>query len=316
MRQVERHLSPGGTRVLVRDVGSGRPVLLVNGIGAHVEMWRPLERVLRDMRVVSFDAPGTGRSATPLLPYSMSGLARLIEKLLDELELENTDVVGYSFGGALAQQFALRFPERVRRLVLAATGPGWGAVPGDFKALVSIGTPFRYYSRTFYQRTAGTVAGGRTRHDPHYVERLWRDRAGHAPSFAGYTQQIWALTTWSSLPWLSRIQAPTLVVVGDDDPLVPLSNALMMAARIPRARLFVGRGEGHFQLLDDQTSAVLAIREFLTAGELDDAEVWRTAPRVEEAEVASQLRSDGLGALPWGAVSALFRQVVGTPASS
>src|SRR5919109_2575425 len=111
MREVERHLSIGGTKVLVRDMGIGRPVLLVNGIGAHVEMWRPLERVLHGMRIVSFDAPGTGRSPTPLLPYTMSGLAGLVGRLLDELELARADVVGYSFGGALAQQFALRFPD-------------------------------------------------------------------------------------------------------------------------------------------------------------------------------------------------------------
>ena len=114
----------------------------------------------------------------------------------------------------------------------------------------------------------------------------------------------------ASLPWLSRIQAPTLVIVGDDDPLVPTSNALMMACRIPHARVFVGEGEGHFQLLDPESQAVHAIPEFLGAPALDNSAVWRAAREVDRADADMQIRSDGLGALPWGAVSAFVRQLV------
>jgi pimeloyl-ACP methyl ester carboxylesterase len=301
----------GGTRVFVREVGEGPPVVLCNGIGAHVEMWRPLERALDGLRIMSFDAPGTGRSPTRTLPYTMGWLARLVEGLFDELELERADVVGYSFGGALAQQFALQAPERIRRLVLAATLPGWGGVPGHLQAMLTMGTPLRYRSRAFYERTAGTIAGGRARRDPDYVRRLWHDRAQHAPSSTGYAHQLWAGMLWSSLPWLARIETPTLIVVGDDDPLVPVSNALMMAARMPRARVFVGEGEGHFQLLDEHGSALRAIGEFLAAEDLEDAPAWRLAAQVDRERAADQLRSDGLGALPWGAISAAFRRVVG-----
>ena len=115
------------------------------------------------------------------------------------------------------------------------------------------------------------------------------------------------MTFWSGLPRLGRIEAPTLVVVGDDDPLVPLSNALMMAARIPDVRVVVGPGEGHFQLLDETSVALAAIREFLVATALADAPVWCSAARVDRAQAEAQMRSDGLGALPWGAVSAALR---------
>jgi len=306
-----RRLRVAGTELFVREVGEGAPVVLCNGIGAHVEMWRPLERALDGVRIISFDAPGTGRSQTRLLPSSMSGLARLVAALFDRLGLERADVLGYSFGGALAQELAARHPDRVRRLVLAATLPGWGGVPGRLTAMLSMGTPLRYYSRPVFERTAPTIAGGRARHDRDHVRRMWTDRAGYVPSPTGYAQQLWAMTTWTGLAALGRIQAPTLVVAGDDDPLVPMSNAFMMAARIPRARVFVGSGEGHFQLLDEDSPTLPAIREFLVADRLADTPVWRSAARVQPEQVAAQLRSDGLGALPWGALSALVRRVVG-----
>ena len=138
----------GGTEIYVRDVGEGPPVLLLNGIGAHVEMWRPLERALEGVRVISFDAPGTGRSETRMVPLTMHGLARLAVRLLDELEVVQADVVGYSFGGALAQEVAVQARDRLRRLVLAATFPGWGGVPGHLTAMLSLMTPLRYYSRS------------------------------------------------------------------------------------------------------------------------------------------------------------------------
>jgi poly(3-hydroxyoctanoate) depolymerase len=241
VRVIERRLKLRRTSVLVRDTGDGQPVVLINGIGAHVGMWRPIELALEGMRVISFDAPGTGRSQTRLTPLTMFGLARLVEQLFDRLELQQADVVGYSFGGALAQQFALHAPERVRRLVLAATLPGWGAVPGHLSAMLSVGTPIRYYSQTLYQLSAPAVAGGRTRYDPEHVRALWRDRAGRAPTVRGYTHQVWAMTMWSSFPCLARITAPTLIVVGDDDPLVPLSNPMIMARRMPCARILLVR---------------------------------------------------------------------------
>jgi poly(3-hydroxyalkanoate) depolymerase len=302
----------GGMRLFVREVGErdAPPVVLVNGIGAHVEMWRPLEHALEGLRIVSFDAPGTGRSSTRLVPSSMRSLAKLLEKLFDRLQLPRADVIGYSFGGALAQQFAIQAPDRVRRLVLAATFPGWGGVPGRLPAMLTMVTPLRYYSRSVYVRTAGTIAGGRARYDARHVRRLWRDRAGHAPTFTGYSQQLWAMSTWTSLPWLARITAPTLVVVGDDDPLVPLSNALLMAARIPTARVLVGPNDGHFLLLDEHSSVLPALRRFLEVPRVEDAPAWRAAARIDAATLDEQLRADGFGAPPWGPVSAVVRKVL------
>jgi pimeloyl-ACP methyl ester carboxylesterase len=299
-----------GTRLHIRDVGHGPPVLLINGVGAHVEMWRPLERTLTDLRLISFDAPGMGRSETTWVPRTMRQLARLVEGVLDLLDLERVDVLGYSFGGALAQQLAVQSPERVRRLVLAATTPGWGGVPGTLGALLGLSTPLRYHSRQVYVRTAGIVAGGRARRDPAYVDARWAERLSHPPSTVGYAQQLWAMSMWSGLAGLACIEAPTLVVLGDDDPVVPISNALVMASRIPHARVIVAEGEGHFLLLDSESPALPSVRAFLTAPELLSEPVWRDGLKPTEGDAQRALRRDGLGALPWGLFSAAVREAV------
>jgi poly(3-hydroxyoctanoate) depolymerase len=311
VRSEQYRLELRRTSIFVRDVGEGPPVVLLNGIGAHVGMWQPMELALQGMRVISFDAPGTGRSQTRLTPLTMFGLAGLVEQLFDRLELEQADLVGYSFGGAVAQQFALRAPERIRRLVLAATMPGWGAVPGHLTAMLAVGTPLRYYSQTLYEMTGPSVAGGRARYDADHLRALWRDRAGRAPSLVGYTHQVWAMTMWSSFRSLSQIGTPTLIVVGDDDPLVPLSNPMLMASRMPNARILVVPGEGHFLLLDRDGTALPPIREFLEAPDLEKVGVWGSALMPDQTEVQHQLRSDGLGALPWGLLSAAVREVLG-----
>lgn len=310
MSASEREITVDGVRLHVRECGSGPPVLLINGIGAHVDMWRPLERALSGVRTIAFDAPGTGRSQVTLVPRTMGGLSRLVQLLLDELGLDRVDVLGYSFGGALAQQLAADAPHRVRRLVLAATLPGWGGVPGRLGALLGLSTPLRYYSKFVYTRTAGLVAGGRARRDPAYVEQRWEERIQHPPSPAGYGYQLWTTSMWSGFGRLHRIAAPSLIVIGDDDPVVPLSNAFLMASRMPSARVLVGAGEGHFLLLDEDSAVLSRITAFLTAPELAAEPVWRDAlaPSVEDA--AQRLGVDGLGALPWGAWSAIVRRAV------
>src|SRR5262245_48450898 len=124
-----------------------RPLVLINGLGANLEMWAPLRRALgRRRRTIAFDAPGTGDSSTPLRPLTMRELGKLTLDLLDALAVDDVDVLGYSFGGAVAQEVARAAdPGRIHRLVLAATTCGWGALPGDPFALLALLTPARYY---------------------------------------------------------------------------------------------------------------------------------------------------------------------------
>jgi len=269
-----------GTTLHVHDVGDGDPVLLINGIGAHLGMWNPMRTALAGMRVISFDSPGTGRSPTTPIPLGMEALARLATGVLDELEIERADVLGYSFGGLVAQRLARRSPERVRRLVLAATTPGWGGVPGSFGTLAQMSTPLRYYSREYYEATIGGLMGGRARHDDEFVRLHGERRRDHPPGLLGYTWQLAALAgDPGSLPWLHRIETPTLVVTGDDDPVMPVANSRLLAAKLPHARLLVLPGEGHLMLLDPDSGALPAIRDFLADGD------WGAAEDVARAEI-------------------------------
>jgi pimeloyl-ACP methyl ester carboxylesterase len=185
--------------------------------------------------------------------------------LLDTLGLERVDVLGYSFGGGLAQELAHRAPKRVRRLVLCATAPGLGGVPPKPMAALMLATPARYYHPRLLQLSLGHIAGGRTRREPGVLSEHAGERLLHPPSPLGYAYQLYATAGWSSLPWLHRLSQPTLVVAGEDDPSVPLRNGRILAARIPDSRLHVVTGGGHLFLLDEPESSAAAIRDFLDA---------------------------------------------------
>jgi poly(3-hydroxyalkanoate) depolymerase len=176
------------------------------------------------------------------------------------------DVLGVSFGGTLAQEIAHQAPHRVGRLVLAATGCGLGGVPGNPRALVKLITPRRYYSPEYWVRVAPALYGGRVRREPELVGREALAHLGRPPSLLGYAGQLYAITGWSSFPWLHRLRQPTLVLSGDDDPLVPLINSRILARRIPNARLQVVAGGGHLFLLEEADAMAELVAGFLCAG--------------------------------------------------
>jgi pimeloyl-ACP methyl ester carboxylesterase len=280
-----------GHRLRVRVRGEGPPVLLVNGLGASVAMWEPLHEDLADFRVISFDAPGTGLSSTPTVPYTMRALAAVVAGLLDQLGEDVVDVVGYSFGGALAQQLARDHRERVRRLVLGATICGWGGLPGDVPSVLSVLTPVRYYSKRAYALTAPILAGGAAEADPEFVLRTARARAEAPPSVPGYAFQLMATWRWSSLPWLHRLEQPTLVVTGAQDRLLPAVNSTLIASRMPHARMLAIDGWGHYVLLDRLSGAGHAIAEFLRAPRPEDSEAWRRSRAVSDEDAAVAIRA-------------------------
>jgi poly(3-hydroxyalkanoate) depolymerase len=258
-------VSAGGLRLRVGRHGDGHPLLLITGIGAHLEMWGPLARYADGIELVGFDPPGAGLSQRPRRPMRMGGLAVVVERLLDAAGLDRVDVLGYSWGGGLAQELARRAPERVRRLVLCATGPGLGGVPPRPMAALMLATPARYYHPRLFALSVPHLAGGRTARERGLLGAQAAERMRRPPDLLGYAFQLYAASGWSSLPWLHRLTQPTLVVAGEQDPSVPLGNARLMAARIPDARLHVVKGGGHLFLLDEPENAAPAIVEFLCA---------------------------------------------------
>lgn len=246
--------------------GVGRPLLLITGLGASLDLAVPFEEQLcaRGHQVISFDAPGVGDSTPYRRPRRLPGLVRTIGRLLDRLGFEQVDVLGVSLGGAVAQQLARSAPERVRRLVLAATAPGVGGVPGSPRALMHLATPRRYRNPADYAEIAGRIYGGAARRDPAGMVRAVLGST-RPPSTIGYLGQLYAVSGWSSLPWLHTVQHPTLVLAGDDDPIVPLLNGHLMAWRLPDARLHVVRGGGHLFILERPAEIAEVVTTFLDA---------------------------------------------------
>ena len=246
-----RTVQVGEVRLRTSVRGTGRPLLLVTGLGASLDLAEPFERELaaRGRQVISFDAPGIGGSTPYRSPRRMPGLVRTISGMLDVLGYDEVDVFGVSLGGVVAQQLARQVPHRVRGLVLAATAPGLGGMPGAPSALLALTTPRRYRDPEHYLQIAGRIYGGMARTDP---RRLLHSVIGRVqpPSLAGYAGQLYAITGWSSMPWLHTLRQPTLVLAGDDDPIIPLVNGRILAWRIPDATLHVVRGGGHLFILE------------------------------------------------------------------
>jgi len=266
-RRDVRHVDADGVRLRVSVRGTGRPLLMLMGIGGNLEMWGPFEDALdaKVVQTITVDAPGTGGSTGYRFPRRMSGLAGTMERLIDALGHDRVDVLGVSFGGVLAQQLAHQAPDRVRRLVLAATGPGLGGVPGSPRVLLDLATPRRYQQPDHFRRIAGRIYGGAARHDPDATLHGSLARFAHKPSLGGYLAQLYAITGWTSLPWLHRLPQPTLVIAGDDDPIVPVVNGHILGRLVPDARLHVVRGGGHLFLLERPAEIAALVTDFLAA---------------------------------------------------
>jgi poly(3-hydroxyoctanoate) depolymerase len=248
----------------VARIGEGAPLLLINGLGASLEMWQPLVRELAAEReVIAFDLPGAGRSARPHRPLRMPDLADVVIELLDRLGLDALDVLGYSLGGVLAQELAHRAPDRVQRLVLCATTPGLPSVPPDPLVTALMLTPARYWSRQLAELIVPIIAGGRTARDGRALQAGLDHRLLQPPSVVGYLYQLYALTGWSSHPWIRGVRHRALVLHGDRDPVVPLANGRYLAHALPHGRLQIVPGAGHLFLFDEPHSAAPALMSFL-----------------------------------------------------
>jgi len=249
-------------RVGIRRGRSERPPLLIfNGIGANLELMQPFVDALEQVEVVVFDIPGVGGSAAPLLPYRFSTLALLADTLMRRLGYGGQiDVLGISWGGALAQQFAHQFRGRCRRLILASTSAGAVMVPGKFSVISKLLLPRRYTDPEYLQKVGGQIYGGIYRSNPQLLQE--HSRHIRSPRGRGYFYQLFAAWGWTSFPWLGSLRQPTLVMHGNDDPIVPLINAKILAARIPNAKLYV-IDDGHLFLVARAQEVAPVVSNFL-----------------------------------------------------
>lgn len=228
-----------GHELRVHLEGTGPALLLLNGLTRPLESWEPFVEAMSGHTIVRFDVPGVGESPTLLLPQSIAKMAEITALVLDELGLDRVDVLGLSHGGAVAQQFCHDYPSRVRRLVLVSTSCGVGSTFGSWSALASV--------RSF----KGTSS--------------WTELVG------AFWHSI-ALSNWSSIPFLGSILAPTLVVCGDDDPVVPLANSRSLAQRIPNATLVVLAGGHDLQSAEPALALARAVTSFLVQPQAHERE--------------------------------------------
>ena len=244
-----------------RGDGESAPLLMFNGVGANLELVEPFIAAMPDVEVVIFDIPGVGGSPPRMLPYRFSSIARLADKLLRKLGYVGpVDVIGVSWGGALAQQFAHQYPARCRRLVLAATSPGVIMVPGKLPVLWKLINPRRYRDPAYLKAVGGALYGGAYRSDARLL--LVHGRQTRSPRGRGYLYQLLAGWGWSSLWWLRSLPQPTLVMHGTDDPIIPLINARVLSWLIPMSRLYV-IDDGHLFLISRAREVASVVRAFL-----------------------------------------------------
>jgi poly(3-hydroxyalkanoate) depolymerase len=242
-----------------------RPLLFFNGIGANIEVMSPLADWFADRDVITFDMPGIGGSPSPRLPYRPCTMALRTVRLLDKLGYDGkVDVMGVSWGGGMAQQLALQHPGRVGKLILAATAAGVVMVPGDPKVLAKMASPRRYVD-TNYMMANFQALYGETQGSAGHVSRL------SPPTRLGYLYQLVAMAGWTSAPFLPFLKAKTLVLMGEDDKIVPLINGRILAGLIPHARLETVPG-GHLFLVSQPRAPVALLRAFLAEPDEDAAD--------------------------------------------
>jgi len=260
----DRFVSAAGLRVRVRVTGAGPPLLMISGLGANIELWEPLTPLLASRQLICFDAPGSGSSAVPDRRYRMRDLADVVAAMLDRLELPWVDVLGYSLGGALAQELAHRHPLRLRKLILAATIPGIGAIQNQRTVIEFFDRRMAVAGSERRMRRLARLVGGRAAADPAILAAYEERRLRNPPSVRGYRLQLRAILGWSSLGWLHTLTAPTLVLAGGRDPIVPLVNSRYFTRLIPDCRRYVVADGGHLFMVDQPEDVVPVIEAFLS----------------------------------------------------
>ena len=240
------------------------PVLLIMGLALSSRAWDRLPELLsRDFHVLVFDNVGTGRSARSGFVYRMRDLAEDASAVLDHAGIASAHVFGISMGGMIAQELALRHPQRVRSLALGCTFASWrkGTAP-------TFSTKLDLLLLNLGFATPGRIARvlvSAEWHAAHPNGALeWLRRAERtALRFA--TAQMLAITRHNTLDRLSRIRVPTLVLTGSADKLVPPANSVVLARAIPGARLVMIEGAGHVFPLEREEETFQLLREHFLA---------------------------------------------------
>lgn len=262
-------------RIEVNDVslyyelyGDGEPLVLIHGLQGDASNFRRLAPALgRDFRVLLFDQRGSGYSDKPDMEYPTALLADDTVALMRALGFDAAHLLGTSMGGQVAQQFALRHPDVLRRLILACTTSGGAdAVPVDMAMLAAAYTLEDLTAEERAVRLARSsftpdwLAG-----HPEIIDELAAARRQRPLDLDALARRNRAFEHHDTFADLGRIRAPTLVLTGTPDAIIPDANSAILAERIPDARLRVLDPAGHLFWIEREADTLAAVREFLDA---------------------------------------------------
>lgn len=237
--------------------GAGPPLLLIHGLGYARWGWEPVaEPLARSFDVILFDNRGIGESDAPPGPYTAAELAADAIQVLDEAAVERAHVVGTSLGGMVAQELALRYPERVDRLVLACTTPGGARAFPMPQATVEL-----MLARASLREFTENALAPDPR--PEVVERILVHRERTAQPFEAWAAQAAAGASFDAHGRLGLLDMPTLVQTGDGDLVVDPRNGDLLVEAIPDARLSVYVGAGHIFMWQEPERFVAELEAFL-----------------------------------------------------
>jgi pimeloyl-ACP methyl ester carboxylesterase len=256
----------GNVGLYYEEHGAGEPLLLVPGFGTGLWIWyRQISSLAEHFRVIAFDPRGVARSDKPDEPMTMRGYADDAAALLEALGVERAHVLGASFGGFVAQEFALAYPARTRGLILCCTSFGGPRhcppAPETLQAIAStkgLNTEERVRENLLLAFSPEFVVS-----NAEEVERVIRLRGENdVPEYA-YTRQLQAAMAFNAEDRAANIEAPTLVITGDADVIVPHENSANLAAKIPNASLRVVGGGSHTFFIERPEEFNSAVVEFI-----------------------------------------------------
>jgi pimeloyl-ACP methyl ester carboxylesterase len=255
-----------GFELYYEEHGRGEPLVLVPGFGTGLWIWyRQVPAFAERFRTIIFDPRGVARSPAADAPFTMRDLAEDLAALLEGLKVERAHVLGASFGGFVAQEFALAHPDRTRSLVLCCTSYGGaGHVPPAPETLAAIASTKGLNTQQRVRENWALAFSPRfAAAHPAEVERVIRLRAENNVPERLYLRQLQAAVAFDAAARVGRVKVPTLVITGDADRIVPRENSVNLAAAIPGARLRIVEGGSHAFFIERADEFNRAVVEFV-----------------------------------------------------
>jgi len=249
--------------------GEGEPLALIMGYGDSSEEWfLQIPGLSREYRMVAFDNRGAGRSDKPDIPYTMEMMAGDIAGLLEALAIDAAHIYGISMGGMIAQEFALRYPDKVISLILGCTMcGGTQAIAPDAEVLTFLFDMERAKRLTTEEITREMPPFMYIQEfidkNPDIVEQDIANRVKYFPPLHGFMRQAEAMMAHDTYDRLPQIKAPTLVITRTADRLVPVENSRILASRTPSADLVLLENVGHGFFIEAAEEANTAILDFI-----------------------------------------------------